>query len=248
MNLYEGVAKYYDIEESEYQQEDMDFYIEYAQKCKGNILELGCGTGRVSLKLASLGYDVTALDLSKEMIQIVERKKNEQNCNLEIICGNMSEFHLNKRFSLILTPGRSFQSLSEQKDIISALSYIYQHLIQGGLFILDLFQPETFLKYQCKDDKTIFSKTVGNEKITMKYACNHIDKKNKIVHTTHTYEIEKDNNFHQTQKAYMELRYYEYKEIVTLLESVGFKIKEKYGWYDKCSLEKGHEIIIVAEK
>lgn len=91
MNLYEGVAKYYDIEESEYQQEDMDFYIEYAQKCK-------------------------------------------------------------------------------------------------------------------------------------------------------------DNNFHQTQKAYMELRYYEYKEIVTLLESVGFKIKEKYGWYDKCSLEKGHEIIIVAEK
>lgn len=55
MNLYEGVAKYYDIEESEYQQEDMDFYIEYAQKCKGNILELGCGTGRVSLRLASLG-------------------------------------------------------------------------------------------------------------------------------------------------------------------------------------------------
>lgn len=160
----------------------------------------------------------------------------------------MSEFHLNKRFSLILTPGRSFQSLSEQKDIISALSCIYQHLIQGGLFILDLFQPETFLKYQCKDDKTIFSKTVGNEKITMKYACNHIDKKNKIVHTTYTYEIEKYNNFHQTQKAYMELRYYEYKEIVTLLESVGFKIKEKYGWYDKCSLEKGHEIIIVAEK
>lgn len=104
------------------------------------------------------------------------------------------------------------------------------------------------MKYQCKDDKTIFSKTVGNEKITMKYACNLIDKKNKIVHTTHTYEIEKDNNFHQTQKAYMELRYYEYKEIVTLLESVGFKIKEKYGWYDKCSLEKGHEIIIVAEK
>ena len=248
MNLYEGVAKYYDIEESEYQQEDMDFYIEYAQKCKGNILELGCGTGRVSLKLASLGYDVTALDLSKEMIQIVERQKNEQNCDLEIICGNMSEFHLNKRFSLILTPGRSFQSLSEQKDIISALSCIYQHLIQGGLFILDLFQPETFLKYQCKDDKTIFSKTVGNEKITMKYACNHIDKKNKIVHTTYTYEIEKYNNFHQTQKAYMELRYYEYKEIVTLLESVGFKIKEKYGWYDKCSLEKGHEIIIVAEK
>lgn len=85
MNLYEGVAKYYDIEESEYQQEDMDFYIEYAQKCKGNILELGYGTGRVSLRLASLGYDVTALGLSKEMIQIVERKKNEQNCNLEML-------------------------------------------------------------------------------------------------------------------------------------------------------------------
>ncbi len=52
----------------------------------------------------------------------------------------------------------------------------------------------------------LYFKNGGNEKITMKYACNHIDKKNKIVHTTYTYEIEK---------------------IVTLLESVGFKIKRE---------------------
>lgn len=248
MNLYEGIAEYYDLDESEYQDDDMNFYIDYAKKCKGSILELGCGTGRVSLKLASLDYNVTALDLSEEMIHIIERKRSQKKYDLKIVLGNMADFHFDNNFSLILAPGRSFQSLTEKKEIMSALYCIYQHLSQGGMFILDMFQPETFFRYQCKEDKIIFSKKVGNEKITMKYACNTIDTNNKILYTTYTYEIESGTDFQQTKKAYMKLKYYEYEEIEILLKKAGFKIKEKFGWYNKCSLEDGHEIIIVAEK
>lgn len=48
---YNNTAKYYDLD-LENKLEDFEFYLEYAQKTRGNVLELGCGTGRCSIKLA----------------------------------------------------------------------------------------------------------------------------------------------------------------------------------------------------
>ena len=67
MNLYENTFMFYDSVATEFDNDDLTFYESFLQSKKSKILEIGCGTGRVSIWLASRGYSVTGLDLSKYM-------------------------------------------------------------------------------------------------------------------------------------------------------------------------------------
>ena len=73
-NQYINTAKLYDLDQRDNLIADIPFYLEYAKKLNGKILELGCGTGRVSIELAKNGYFVTGLDLSESMLEIYKNK------------------------------------------------------------------------------------------------------------------------------------------------------------------------------
>jgi ubiquinone/menaquinone biosynthesis C-methylase UbiE len=138
-NLYRKSAFLYDLDMRDIVKSDIPFYIEYAEKTKGNILELACGTGRVSIELAKNNYSVDCLDLSKEMLAEFEKKINNLDDklknNIRLIHGNMSAFNLNKKYNLIIIPFRSFQTLTNEKDILNSLNCIYSHLNEEGIFI-----------------------------------------------------------------------------------------------------------------
>ena len=92
-NRYINTAKLYDLDQRDNLTVDIPFYLKYAKNQNGKILELGCGTGRVSIELAKAGYFVTGLDLSETMLGIYKEKlkilpKNIQE-NIELINGNI---------------------------------------------------------------------------------------------------------------------------------------------------------------
>ena len=59
---------------------DRDFYLELAREYGGPVLELGCGTGRITLPLARQGVDVTGMDASRAMLEVLRAKLADRTC------------------------------------------------------------------------------------------------------------------------------------------------------------------------
>lgn len=119
-NLYRVTASLYDLDQRNITKDDISFYLEYASKLHGSILELACGTGRVTIPLANEGYNIWGIDLSREMLgQLKIEMENLQEAvkkRIHITQADMTNFELGRAFSLIIIPFRSFQSLISEEQ------------------------------------------------------------------------------------------------------------------------------------
>ncbi|WP_339063456.1 class I SAM-dependent methyltransferase [Tepidibacillus marianensis] len=101
-NLYRATADWYDLDQRNVVQDDIPFYIERAKQLQGDVLELACGTGRVMIPMANAGINVWGLDLSKEMLDQLDIKKDsleqEVKERIHTIHGDMSNFDLGRKF------------------------------------------------------------------------------------------------------------------------------------------------------
>ncbi len=138
-NLYDNIAQFYDLRKEMQNYQDIEFYLDRAKKSKGTVLELSCGTGRVTVPLAEEGNDLWGIDLSESMLAVLEKKRKELPAEtrkrLHFQIADMSDFHLGRRFSLIIIPVRSFIVLPTRKQQIDCLKCVREHLEPGGLFI-----------------------------------------------------------------------------------------------------------------
>ncbi len=254
-NLYRNTAWLYDMDNRDYLHDDIPFYIDYAKKQNGEILELGCGTGRVALALAKQNFKVTGLDLSKEMLGIFKKKLELQpklKNKINLMHGNMANFQIDKKFSLIIAPFRAFQSLTDKKDIENSLKCINNHLTENGIFIVNVFNP-----YPIMDENWCFSEIIQWERfdeqtgnyIVKKHWGDKIDIENQIIYPHFAYEVtDKDGNISRFIED-LKLKYYYRNQLQSAIEQAGLTIKESFGWYNKTTIEeKWREIIFVSGK
>jgi ubiquinone/menaquinone biosynthesis C-methylase UbiE len=120
---------------------DVAFYCALAEETGGRVLELGCGTGRISLAIARSGIPVIGLDNAPAMLAAA-RQKGDDCSNPRWVEADMRDFSLGQRFGLILIPYRGFQHLDSFADRESTLACIVRHLNLGGRLALDLTNPE----------------------------------------------------------------------------------------------------------
>ena len=118
------------------QAKDVNFWLTMANMYKGNILEFGCGTGRISLELAKNGFQITAVDLAKKFIEKLNSKNKYK--NLKSIIGNMIDFKSLEKFELIIFPYSTFQYLLSDEDCLSCLKNTKNLLTESGKIILDI--------------------------------------------------------------------------------------------------------------
>ncbi|OJV92668.1 MAG: hypothetical protein BGO39_31540 [Chloroflexi bacterium 54-19] len=236
------MAYFYDLE-YRHNVQDVRFYLEMARRTgsKSRILEVACGTGRVSQKLLEAGFNVTGLDLSAEMLRLAEKKLGESSEEIRqrgrYVQGDMRALDAalgNQQFDLIFIAINSFQHLRSQADQLTCLQSIRKHVAPAGRFIIDVFNPE---------DKDVFA-TDGRVEYAaplynpLNHSFIHIfvstmayPAQQKRVHHYFYDETFEDGTVKRTVSLF-HLRYLYRFELQLLLEKAGFSIEDLYGDYD----------------
>jgi SAM-dependent methyltransferase len=134
---YDRVADVYDLHVTS--DLDVSFYVEEAGKVGGKVLELMCGTGRISVPLLEAGVDLTCVDASEGMLARLEERLRARKLEARVVRADVRYLDLGEEeFELALIPFHSFSELVSARDQELALRAIYACLKEGGRLICPL--------------------------------------------------------------------------------------------------------------
>jgi SAM-dependent methyltransferase len=137
--------EFYDIHHSGRVKGDVEWYRNLAMQCGGSVLELGAGTGRVTLELARAGIRVCALDSDAGMLSVLQKKLAKLDdgvqARVSIIESDMRDFATDRRFRLVIAPFRAFLHNLTPSDQANCVRCVAQHLEPGGRFALNVSFP-----------------------------------------------------------------------------------------------------------
>lgn len=251
------VAQYYDLVPAYAGRDDKDFYVAAAQHAHGDVLELGCGTGRLLIPIARAGVAVTGIDMSLGMLARCREKLAREAPAVQqratTLRLDMIDFALGQLFALIIAPFRCFQHVLDVEQQIGCLRSIHRHLTPGGKLILDVFHVQTARTYDPKysQEEVEFSglrlpdgSTLGRSVRTAAFhRVTQINDVELIYYVRHP-----DGREERLVHAFP-MRYYFRYELEHLLARCGFVVSALYGDYDQTPLRDGSpEMIFVANK
>lgn len=252
---YGNLARFYDwrLEDSI---EDIPFYVKLAKDSDGSVLELGCGTGRMTFPIAEAGKNIVGLDLSSDMLSVARQKlsrmSEELKKRIHFVEGNMAHFSLERQFSLVILPANQFCELLTTKDQMSCLHCVNLHLKQGDSVIIEVFNP--FRTTQRRTAGGIFHRKVGYFKETgtiveclfKTISVNLMEQwfEQEVIYREHL----NDGSTIEHTGLSRGRRIFP-KELDLLLEISGFEVVDKWGGYDRsCLLDDSLCIIVHAKK
>lgn len=210
---------------------DINFYKEL---CKGrkNILELMCGTGRISIPLIKEGYSLTCVDYSEEMLNVFRSKINEPE-KVKIVCQDVCELNLEEQYDLIIIPSNSISEILDKEKRRQALKKIYHHLRPNGIFFCSLYNPEYRIKMADGAMKYLGKYNLENDQTMVVTYYNVYFSEARIITGTQFYEIYDSNN-QLAEKRCLDIHFsiITKEEMCKMAKSVGFTLKAMYGDYE----------------
>ncbi|RKX41844.1 MAG: class I SAM-dependent methyltransferase [Thermotogae bacterium] len=132
--------RHYDLQHKDFV-DDIPFYLRQIKKYGEPVLELACGTGRVTIPIAEQGIKITGLDISTPMLSYAKRKATMKGVDVEWVKADCRGFKLDKKFKLVFFPFNSIAHLHDLESIESCFLCVKAHLEDDGRFIIDVFNP-----------------------------------------------------------------------------------------------------------
>jgi SAM-dependent methyltransferase len=248
---YDSWADVYDSVYS-YVRDDIPFYVAEAAESDGPVLELGCGTGRVTIPIAEAGIDVTGLDSSEAMLEVALRKAQDRPAGERptLLHSDMRDFSLDRRFGLVIIPFRGFLSLLTVEDQLRTLRNVRRHLAPGGRLVFNVFVPDLDTLVEESDSAQHLRDVTDPEsgRVSVLWHRSTYDNHNQIIDTTVIVD-RLDEGGTVVERFYrdFQLRYAHRWEIHHLLEVCGFQVRELYGDFDRTDFdEESIEMVWVA--
>ena len=106
------------------------------------VADLACGTGSVALILARMGYSVTAVDMSEEMLTVAAQKALEAALSVQFTCQKLQNLQLPRAVDVAVCALDGLDYILNPKDCAQAIRRVYKALNPGGVFIFDVNTPE----------------------------------------------------------------------------------------------------------
>lgn len=252
-DFYDTIARYYDAENAEMTY-DLPFYSELAAIYNDPILDVGCGTGRVTLHLAQEGYQCVGVDTSELMVNRGKRKietLGEVGKNVTLLVEDITEHQSQNPYNLILLPYHLFTHFRDQETQLAVIRKLVELLDDDGVIVFDL--PNAGEAYNTQDDdairldRTFIEPETGH--LVMQQSVSHLDRATQELFITWIYDEIMEDNVVKRTIAPLILRHFFLNEIGLLLKLNALQILEIYGDYDHSPYEDGSpRMIVIAGK
>jgi len=133
-------GRHYDAENTG-PMDDIPFYLKKIAEYGDPVLELACGTGRITIPIAERGFSVVGLDITESMLTHARHKAAKKKLDIELINADCRHFLLGRKFNVILFPFNSIGHLLDMESIEACFARVQEHLAGRGRFIFDFFNP-----------------------------------------------------------------------------------------------------------
>ncbi len=222
--MYSAFAKFYDGFNSEIDYGEWAKDIDAAAKRFSRVpielsLDLGCGTGSMAIELAKLGYDMTGVDISPEMLDIArERAEKEGIDNLLLLCQDIGEFELYGTVDLAVCCLDTVNHLTNIKKLKEFLSLVHNYLVPGGIFIFDVNTPRKFESVYADN-----AYVLEDEGVYCGWQNYYNEKNKRCDFYLSVFEEQEDGSYMRRDDCHSE-RCYSMRQLKNALSETGFEI------------------------
>ncbi|RME46257.1 MAG: class I SAM-dependent methyltransferase [Caldilineae bacterium] len=233
---FDLIARYYDLLYQD-RADDLSLWMELTDGVQGDILEVGCGTGRVMLPLLQAGRRVTGVDISARALEIARAKiaGSGLEARASLHRADMRALDLpQKGFAFAFIPINTFMHCLTTADQQAALRALHDHLRPGGTLVIDLYHPHPASLLEA-DGRVVWQGETthpqsGNP--VQWFVVRHLHADRQIQEITFLLdEVAPDGSLHRTTFSFP-MRYVYRFEMELLLRQSDFRIASILGDYD----------------
>jgi SAM-dependent methyltransferase len=244
-DLYGDFSDFYDLYVGGWLA-DLPFYLDFARSLQTPILELGAGSGRLTLPLAEAGHSVIAVDVSPSMLARLQSRLTNAppqiKQRVQVIESDLCDVDLATAFDLIVVPFYTFNYLLTPQSQNQALKRIADHLTPKGCATIDLFLPLKHIR-QCPGEPVLkvdrVEEATGNR--IRGWNRYEMDTERRIETRVHRFEITPPGGEVYEREFTTRRRYFIPEELESFFANAGLTVEAIYSGYQRKPLASDAE-------
>jgi SAM-dependent methyltransferase len=242
---WDAYAPFYDWENARtLGRRDVPFWLRVAGEAEGRVLELGCGTGRVSVPLSRAGVNLVGIDRSAPMLDRLRTAARRAGAgSLRAVRGDIRALPFRKRaFSMVLAPYGVLQSLLDDRDLVDTLSSVARVLAPGGRFGIDLV-PDVPQWREYENRTQLRGRAAGGAHLTLIESVQQ-DRRRHLT-TFHQRYVEQRTGGRREHCFELTFRTLSIRQMTGRLDSAGFETEAVLGDYRGRPLDERSDVWIL---